>query len=78
MMCSCSGGEGAAETDEGALLIDLYELLRCKLPFIRHQTGANCKVPFSVYIIPLIIVTVIQPYVIEIPIPGYELCTSLG
>lgn len=59
----------------GALLIDFDELLSCKLPFIRYQTGPDCKVPFGSYIVSLVIVTMIQPGVIEVPVPGYKLCT---
>ena len=39
--------ERAAKTDVSALLIDLYELLGCKLAFILYQASADCKVPFA-------------------------------
>ena len=52
--------ERTAKSDIGALLIDLYELLSCKLAFIRYQASADCKVPFGSRIVPFIIVAMVQ------------------
>ena len=53
--------ERTAETDVGTLLIDLNELLSCKLAFIRYQARPDCKVSFGTYIIPFVIMAWFRP-----------------
>ena len=67
--------ERTAKADIGALLIDLDELLSCKLSLIRYQAGPDCKVPFCSYIVPFVIMSMVQSGVIEVPVPGYKLYT---
>ena len=52
-------GERTAKADVGALLIDLDELLSCKLSFIRYQTGPDCKVQFCAYIVTFVIMAMV-------------------
>ena len=54
------------------------QLLLCtnlSLLDIRYQAGPDCKVPFGSYIVPFVIMSMVQSGVIEVPVPGYKLCT---
>ena len=68
----------SAEQCLTSLLIDLNELLSCKLAFIRYQARPDCKVSFGTYIIPFVIMAMVQTGVIEIPVPCHKLGALYG
>ena len=66
-------GQLTAERHIGALLVDLRELLRGKLPLFGHKPRPSRKVLLCTSIVSFVIVASVEPGVVKVPVPGDEL-----